>query len=283
MDVTEAKPPKKVQLTSSMLKMFSSCGVAFQRRWGERFGIGPTEEIIPPNVAMVTGICVHRSIEANLTSKMDTGSPISSEQVVDITRDAVQEEWDGGVMLHGYEGINPTKTLGETKDKTIRLAKLHHEKIAPQIVPLALEEPFVIILKNYPYNLSGRKDVREEGTIRDTKTSVNTSRLPAEGEVTMQMAMYALDEQNNERPLPRVITDGLIDYKSGAAIRQRFAVVTKLNFKHLYARIERAIETIEAIQKGHQAAMPCDPTHWGCTMRWCGYARTCPFWSGREK
>jgi len=283
MDEAKYKASKKVQLTSSMLRMFAGCGVAFQRRYGERFGIGPTEEIIPPGVAAIAGTGVHKSIEANLTAKMDTGEPISREQINDIARDAVRDEWDSGVMLHGYEAVNPTKTLGETQDKSIRLAGLHYSMLAPQIVPLALEEPFVIVLDNYPYNLSGRKDIREDGTIRDTKTSATSSTLPADGDVTMQMAMYALDEQVQGRPLPRVITDGLIDLKAGPALRQRSAVVTKLNFNPLYARIERAIETIEAIQSGHAAAMPCDPTHWGCTMRWCGYAPTCPFWSGREK
>ncbi len=91
--MTEPKP----QLHVSMLEQMSKCGVMFQRRFGARFGCWHTEEIIPPSVALVTGIAVHKAVQCDLTAKMTSGEQISDKESAAWASDEYDKVWSRGV------------------------------------------------------------------------------------------------------------------------------------------------------------------------------------------
>jgi hypothetical protein len=270
----------KPQLHISMIDQFARCGIQFQRRYGLRFGIWDKEEIIPPGVALVTGIAVHKAVEDNLKNKMATGHLLAAQQVQDSARDAVQGIWNEGVLLTEDESCQPDVTLGATIDQSVALAVLHHLVAAPKIDPAAIEEKFVISLKGYPYDLSGKKDVREKsGCLRDTKTAAATP--PQDAARTMQNAMYSLAEKVERGKYPETVTlDYLIKTKT-PKYEARMVKPDDAFVQPLLRRVERVTEIIEAVKAGKQALMPADPNHWCCRSAYCGYSATCPFFSGR--
>ncbi|MCK5604026.1 PD-(D/E)XK nuclease family protein [Candidatus Pacearchaeota archaeon] len=278
--VTE-RAKNKPQLHVSMLDMMSRCGVQFQRRYGARFGIGPEDEIIAPGIALATGISVHKAVEANLRNKMasEDHTMLMRGQVSAIARDVFQGIYEGGMMFSDDEAGDIKGVVGTAIDQTIALAELHYDNLAPAINPVAVEERFVIALDNYPYDLAGQKDVVEENAIRDTKTRANS---PPEGIArTMQFAMYALDTKIKTKFFPtQVIADCLVKTKTPKIV-SRSAVPDQSWIDPLFRRIERATEIIQSVKEGTGQFTPADPENWACTKKYCGYAATCPFASGK--
>jgi hypothetical protein len=86
----------KPQLHVSMVEMLSKCGIQFQRRYGHLFDCWHKAEIIPPSIALATGISVHKTIDANLNHKMDSdnGDLLPRGQIKDMARDEFNGIWD---------------------------------------------------------------------------------------------------------------------------------------------------------------------------------------------
>lgn len=270
---------QKPQLTNSMLDMMCRCGIQFQRRYGARFGCWHTEEIIPPGIALATGISVHRSVEENLKEKMKSNNLLSAEQIETIARDEFMNLWQAGIMLTDDEAADVKRTLGDNLDQTIKLARLHADSLAPHIQPVAIEEPFVINLNGYPYDLAGRKDIRTEKGIHDVKTKSVTP--PDDAARSMQMAMYAMSEKIERGKLPDLVElDFLIKTKMPKIVI-RMAKPSDAWIQPLLRRIEQMTKIIMAVKEGHIGFTPADPENWVCSKRYCGFSRTCPFWSGK--
>jgi len=269
----------KPQIHISMLDMMSRCGIQFQRRYGARFDCWHEEEILPPGIALVTGISVHKAVERNLKNKMETKSLLPRKEVASIAADSFYDLWDAGIMMTEDEAENFEKTRGTALDQTVKLSELHYDNLAPTIMPVAVEEKFVIHLNGYPYDLSGQKDIREKDCIRDTKTKATTP--PEDAARTMQMAMYALSEKIERKKLPaRVCIDFLIKTKTLKNVT-REAVPDSSWITPLMLRVERATEIIQSVKEGYGQFTPADPESWVCSEKYCGYAHNCPFWSGK--
>jgi len=268
----------KPQLHVSMMNMLFGCGVQFQRRYGARFDVWHQEEILPPGIALAVGISVDKSVTANMQSKLATGALMPAEMVAGIARDSFEGVWQGGMIFTEDEAINLKKTKGDGIDTAVALAGLHADDLAPKIMPVAVQEKFVIHLDGYPYDLSGTKDIRESNSIRDTKT---TNKTPdQDGARTLQMATYALAE-SVERALPeKVIVDYLVKNKV-PKIEVRECVPDMQMIDSAMRRIERAVKIIEAVKEGKSAFTPASNDDWKCSQKWCGFALSCPFWSGR--
>jgi len=269
------------QLHVSMLEMMSRCGIQFQRRYGARFDCWHEEEIMPPGIALVTGISVHKAVEANLRNKMIEGSQLlAREQVATIADDEFRGIWQGGVMLTEDEATNVNKTFGSAVDQTVALVLLHHDNLAPVINPVAIEEKFVILMGDgYPYDLAGKKDIREANGLRDTKTKAATP--PEDAARTTQGAMYSMAEIVAGRGMPkRWSLDFLIKTKTVKTVT-RVAIPDESWIKPLRRRIERAIDIIQSVKEGKGQFTPADPENWCCSKRYCGWHATCPYWSGK--
>lgn len=269
----------KPQLHQSMIDMMCKCGIQFQRRYGYRFGCWHQEEIIPPGTALATGSSVHKSVEVNLRNKMSTGALLPVEEVETAARDHFLGMASGNFLFTDEEALDVKATLGQGVDTTIALARLHYTELAPKIEPVAVEEPFVLELVGRPFDLSGQIDIRLDGAIRDTKTAKVS---PTEDAArSMQMGMYSLAYRAKNDVLPeKVYLDYLVKTKEPKLVT-REAVPDDGMVKTVLNRVQQATKIIQSVAEGKGEFTPADPTNWVCTEKFCGYARTCPYWSGR--
>lgn len=275
---------EKTQLHYSMLNQLGGCGEQFRRRYGFLFGWNDKPEIIPPGVALIIGIATHKSIESNLGNVISGNCHLSVEEVKEIAFAEASGLWQAEVFLNDEDTINIEKTKGDSIDMAVSLATLHRTEIAPKLFPSAVERKWVIKLDGYPVDLAGTIDIEEEvelgdGSklthIRDTKTA-GKSPTASDAESSNQLSMYALAKKVVDGKLPdRIFLDGLVKTKVPKVVTLE-TTRTEFQLQSLFRRIERAVEIIE---KG--AFMPCQPTDWHCSRKWCGYALTCKFWSGK--
>ena len=183
-------------------------------------------------------------------------------------------------MLTEDEAVNVNKAFGGAVDQTVALALLHHDNLAPIIKPVAVEEKFVILMgDSYPYDLAGKKDIREAGAIRDTKTKAAS---PPDGIArSLQMAMYSMAEKVAGRGLPKKVYLDFLVKTTTPKVVIREAVPDESWIGPLHRRIERAIKIIQSVKEGKGQFTPADTEHWCCSRRYCGWHATCPYWSGK--
>lgn len=277
----------KIQIHQSMIGMLYRCGEQFRRRYGARFGWAEKEEIIPPGVALITGIATHKSVERNLKSKIETGELLPIEAVKEVAYVEAAGLWTKEVTLNDDEVENKEKTREGSIDMSIALAGLHATELAPILNPKSVERKWVINLNDYPYDLAGTWDIEEEGSrhietekqsaiIRDTKTAAKSPVANAV-HLSEQLTMYSLAKTvcDNELP-PFVYLDTLVKTKTPKIIIQS-ARRTEHDHAVLMRRIERAMEIIE---KG--AFTPANTSDWICSSKFCGYFYSCPFASKQK-
>lgn len=278
---------EKPQLHQSMLDTLSHCGEQFRRRYGARFGIADKEEIVPPGTALIVGSAVHSGVEHNLRHYLENDhSYLPREQVEAITRDNVLGIWESeGVALSPDEAINVSITKGQTVDMAIGLVRLHYDKVAPTLHPHLVEHQFVLELPRYPFDLSGRIDMIEKDGeavgVVDVKTKGR--RMAANSWLSIQFMLYSLAVKKMQAigRLPDYVRyDVLLKNKTPL-----YAPVTGIPsedwLQPMFHRIERFAEILTAAKEGRMAFTPAKHEDWVCTEKWCGYARTCPFWTGR--
>jgi hypothetical protein len=269
----------KPQLHVSMLSTLSRCGIQFQRRYGKRFGVWDREEKIPPGAALVVGISTHQTVELNCRHLLENEALLSDEAVKQAARDFCANTMAGEMRLTPEESVDLNKTVGAAIDQTVALSYLHHRAIAPKLKPLAVEEPFVIEMNGYPIDLAGKIDLREDQVVRDVKTL--RARPPEGAARSMQFGMYSLAHKIHYNKLPaKIKLDALIKTKEPKALTIE-AVPDELWVNPLLFRIQRFCDIIDAVKSGKQAFTPAQPDDWVCSKKYCGYAETCQFWSGR--
>lgn len=260
----------------SEITMLESCGEQFRRRYGYKYGWNDKKEIIPPGIAIMIGIGTHKSVESNLKAKIKSGVLLDLEEVRDIARDSITGLWQQEVRLFDEEKENIKATKGASIDMAIALSALHATDLAPTLVPVSVERQWVIELQAYPYDLAGRIDIEETNAIRDTKTAGKTPPATT-ADKSEQLSMYALAKKVCDGTQPEIMyLDSLVKTKVPKIVIQE-TTRTEQDMQALLRRIERAIEIIEGGR-----FMPCKADDWRCSKRWCGFASTCKFFSGRE-
>jgi hypothetical protein len=258
------KVVQKPQLHVSALGMM--CMEAFRRRYMEG-------ESIPPGIALIVGTGTHKSVDANMHHKIETGELLATDAITDAARDGVNQAWDkDGVKLEPEElqlGIKVVR--GQAVDKAVRLATIHHKEKAPRINPTHAERPWTLEIKGYPLDLAGRIDIQEADSVRDTKTSGKT---PAENcaQKSLQLKAYALAVRILDGKAPsKVFLDYLIDTKVPKSASFEHEPDSE-DFQAVLNRIE-----IIAMAMQHGVFVPVEPTHWCCDPKYCGYYQTCRY------
>jgi len=256
---------EKPALHATDLRTLSMCPVRYEFRRVK--GI-----IAPPGIAMVVGTGVHKSVEHNMRSKMETGALVGISTLSDITRDSINEAFKQGVMLPKEEAARGAKVLrGEAVDKGVTLSSLHREELAPVIKPVAVERTWRLGLEGYPMDLTGTIDLQEKDAIRDTKTTGKTPPKDV-ADKSQQLTMYALGARYVDGKLPKKLhLDYLVHLKTPKA-KTLTTERTEGDLDLLLRRVESAIRLIE-----HGSFMPCDPENWWCSAKWCGYYDQCPY------
>lgn len=255
---------QKPALSISQLDMLSKCGEQYRRRYVER-------ERIAPGAALIVGKSVDKSVDVNMQSKIDTGTLVSSEQISDVARDTIAEEWDKGEVAI-VDGDTQEKARAGAIDKAVRLSLLHAKEAAPLIQPRIVQRNWRIDLQAYPVDITGKTDIEEiNGTIRDTKTSGKSPRQD-EAHVSDQLTMYALARRVIDGDAEvKVALDYLVDLKTPKFVA-RESIRKDDDFRVMLRRIETGIKAIES-----GIFVPARQADWWCSLKWCGYAPTCPY------
>jgi hypothetical protein len=264
------KPTTRPVVSYSRMSMLSRCGEQFRRRYVEH-------EVVPPDVSLAVGRAVDRAVSENLRSKMVGTGLKPAEEVADLARDAVEDEFRGEVVLSDEEASRGLRAVkGEAADKSIRLASCHARELAPAITPTAVQRWMAVDLSRlgYPAELVGIIDVQEGADrVRDTKTSAK-SPVAGAADQSLQLTTYGLAARVLDGKAPTALgLDFLVDSKSGAKSVTQQTSRSVEDYRSLLRRVERYLEVVE---KG--AFQPTNPDNWWCSTRFCGYATTCPFY-----
>ena len=280
----------KPQLHQSMLRSLTGCWPQFVYRYGKTFGIHDEYETRPFGLAAAAGIAVHAGVETGMKHKKKEKVKPEIGMLYDSTRDEITNQWDKGLHLYGDDSKGFEKSKGILVDRSIGLTKLYYTKVMDGITPKGIEEPFVITLKGYDFDLSGRIDTRVYAGIRDVKTKAGA---PDKGAAhTIQSYMYALAYKMRQKRNPDfVIFDYLSTFPTKAGFSfhtyQRSVKVGENFIDPLYRRIEQFATIIQLCKTQKvdplKVCPAADPSGWMCTKKYCPYADRCRFWSGRDE
>ena len=248
----------------------SSLGVNCMEQFRRRYIEG---EKIPPGIALIVGTGTHKSIDENLTHKINTGKLLPFDAARDAARDGVNIAWDAQeIKLTPDEAAQGVKAIrGQAIDKAVRLASVHYVAKAPVINPIAVERSWSLEIPGIQFDLVGRLDIQERDAIRDSKTTGKTPDADVAVK-SVQLKAYALAVKVIDGAQPsKVVLDYLIDTKTPKAM----SFEHKPDAEDFQVVLARADVLARAMQAG--IFVPVDPGHWCCCEKWCGYWQTCRY------
>ena len=263
----------------SRLAMIERCGEQYRRRYVEL-------EIIPPDLGLIRGRATHGGIHANVAHRIEEGEYLELEAVAQAASDSLDGELQGEFTLGAdYEELGLQKAKGFVLDEVIGLTTLHALRVAPKIEPTASELRFEIPSSDMlPVVLTGVIDILDgadqKERIRDSKTTRKSPNAGAAQEST-QLSMYELGYRAlRGRPSDGQVLDYLVRTPKKGELKY-VPLETQRGEQDLVSLIHR----IERAQTAADAGIfvPAPESAWWCDAKWCGYARTCPFYRGRPR
>lgn len=252
----------------SMLSMALRCGEQFRRRYMEG-------EIIPPNIAAARGTGVHTANKINLRQKIQTGRDLPVGDILDACRDGYVRALRGGVYLTREDAQKKHALLNEGLSDALRCARVYRDQVAPSIIPVSVEEPFLVDI-GLPLPLGGTMDHEQGDRIDDLKTS--SAKWPAgRAEREIQPVFYSLvhEREMGVRPAFRYHVMIARRGKGGNATSVDLQTIdTRATEPKYVALMHKLGLFIKMIERG--VFIPADPSSWACSPEWCGYYHTCP-------
>lgn len=218
-----------------------------------------------PGVAALVGRSVDKSVEHNLQNKIDNGILLAPDQIQDIARDTLNQEWIEGVLLSEEEKMEGDKKVkGQCIDKSVRLASLHYNKVAPIITPVKVARKWEIEVIGFPYSIIGIMDIQEENSIRDTKTS--KVKKTGAANKSEQLTIYALAGKILDKKEYKLFLDYLVDNKDPKTDIQE-TMRNQKDFERLFRKLEAVAEMLEK-----EVFPPCNSEiNYLCCPEYCGY------------
>jgi len=265
METVEAKNVKP-HLSHTQIDMFCRCGEAYRRRYIEG-------EIILPGVVLLEGKGVHGGAEVNFRQKITTHEDLPEKDIVDAAVAKFEAESAGGYALTPEEHARGVSAvLGEAKDTTVALARLHAQVQAPDYQPVAVEHATRIVLPHSSHDLLAITDLRDDqGRIVDFKTA-KKSLSQLDVDKSMQLTIYAAANMVDTGNLPsEVRLDVLVKNKTP----KRVVLTSTRAMTDIEVLANRINATLDAIAKG--VFTPCAVGSWNCSPKWCGYWAMCPY------
>lgn len=302
----------RLQIHYSSIDMLNICGIRFEFRYVKNMKI-------PPNAFMLAGKGTDRGVTADLNNKINTGELLELDELTDVVAQAVDEESqkEDLELTEEEKGKGLKQVIGETKDKAVRLIKVHHAEVAPGVKPAIVQRKFAIDMDGYlrerarqlyeeseaanPYykkilksqaralnalakrgvDFVGEIDIFEKdgdfNAIRDTKTSAKS---PSENAAAKseQLTAYALALNVLDGTLPKYVAlDYLIDLK-----REPKSVTCKSerDMEAIEVFLRRLTNAIHVLHTG--IFTPASPQDWHCSPQYCGYWNVCPYVQQRK-
>jgi hypothetical protein len=230
----------------------------------------PEKMKMPPGIALLTGGATHKGAEVNFLQKIETHADLPEKDIVEAAVEELKLQFKGEVHLDDFEKkIGKRKVKARTIDKVAALASLHAREQAPDYQPVAVEKKFHAAL-NDEWDIVGYADVITEDMIADFKTA-GKSKRQSDADMSEQLTTYYACE-----PKANLRLDVLVKTKTPK--RQILDTTrTPADVRRLELRYAAMIASVET-----GVFVPCDPSSWKCTRRFCGYVNICPYFSGRD-
>ena len=249
-------------LSASSVSTFLRCGLQWEFAYAKRVRR-------PPTVKQQLGIASHSAYEQDMLVKLATGDNAAEDVVLDVFSDEYDKAWQDG-FLNLKEDPDEEEDPASAKDQQIRVIQKQHREIAPLIVPVLVEEPFIYTVNGVTY--SGTMDLADsEKKVRDWK---NVSKKPSgDGGYTLGMVGYAIGYRHLMGVREsEVQIDFLVRYKKkepGYFPASSGGPISDEGISAFASTVERVYESI---MHGNFVANGLQNN--ACS--WCGYADICP-------
>ena len=253
----------------SMLNTAFKCGEQFRRRYIEN-------EIIPPGIAAGRGTGLHNASKVNLRQKIVTKTDLPLNDLKDATRDGFVHAFNNGIYLPKEDVSQKTKILNNGLEDALVCTEVYHSKVAPQIDPVSVEEPFKVDV-GLALPLAGTMDHESKPKIDDLKTTAKKWR---DGQINeeIQPVLYSMVHEYLTKIRPDFTYHIMISRrgKEGNLTSSDYQSQSyKAEDRHYLALIARINNFINMLKYG--SFPPCNQNHWGCDPKWCGYWYTCEY------
>ena len=259
---------KRPHVSPSQLGTFSKCGEQYRRRYINR-------EIIPPGIALIRGTAVHVSAEENFQQKMTTHEDLPVEKF----KASAAAAFDGRRQGEGYsltkeeESVGADKVLGKAKDQAVVMAEAVALKVAPRHQPVMVEEEQRISLPNQTHDLVVKMDlVNDRDEIPDLKTGKPKSVQDLIGSAEMRLYALAFHAKTG-RPAKRILYENVSD--KGAHVSSEMDLPRNPVEEFYPPAVNHVNFMLASIKAG--LFKPAPSGAWWCSLRFCGYAATCPY------
>lgn len=142
-------PKKREQIHQSFMSMLGICQLKAMFRY--KLGIRR-----PPMASMHVGTAVDASVTADLGCKIQTGELMKRDDVIDVCATTFESRESAEPFElepeEKKEGISKEQAKSEAKDKSVALAGLHYDKVAPILKPKHVARRFSINMDGWLRN-----------------------------------------------------------------------------------------------------------------------------------
>jgi hypothetical protein len=252
-------------LTQSMIGTFHRCPQQFERIYvnGER---------IPPGISARRGSGVHKGAELNHSYKLH----VDDDLPLDVLQDAARDEFvrlvkDEGVFIPRDDVAQKNKLLNDGLNAAIKLTALYHAEVAPAIHPALVEER-IEFDAGLPLILSGAIDVfTVDGWLPDLKTA-DKSKNQNFADSSVQLTFYAALIHHRTGNWPTKLSYEVLVNNVTAKLQSLETIRGASDFADLLPRLDVVCQQIFS-----GIFPPCEPGHWLCNPRWCGFYDSCRY------
>lgn len=266
-DFTDPDIPKGV-VSPGQYTLYVNCPRAYYKAY-------ILEEPRTFGVASSKGKVLHKGVELALIAKRDTGTALPYAEVLQ----AMSDKWDKEAeYIENWDDFTP----GGIKDAIMRNFYVYYEQALPKINPLKIESTFAMKMGTVP--VRGVIDLVEVGVKKNLTVDDNVvdDKLPEEKIVVdlktttktwaaqkirhdPQFTIYSIAEGTEQ-----VRIDFLVEQKRGIKYNPIETERKALDKRNVIEDLE---EMVYNVKKGFFPR--CDPTHWKCTPKFCGFYAKC--------
>lgn len=259
----------------SQISMHSRC----QEQWRRRYVEG---EIKPPGIAALVGGGMHKGAELACRHKADSGENMPADDVRDVAVAGFDARAEDGVHLGPEErSVGKQAVLGRGRDRAAAFGHYWGLVVQPVYVPLSeryIEWQWSIPLPRLGLDLVGVVDLVEASPsgaepvgVVDWKTGTR-KKSQRDTDTSIQLAAYSMVAEREFGRGGTAKFDQLVDSKAGTKWHQLSTDCGRADYERLLQRIVVFIKSVKA-----GVFVPCDPSEWICSRRWCGYAESCKY------
>lgn len=257
---------KKLIVSYTQISMYRRCGEQYRRRYIEK-------DVIPPGIALLKGGSVHKGAEYNYKQKIKTHLDLKPKEVIDYSVDTLERriEHEGLFLAPEEESVGKAKIVGEAKDRTVTMASVFMEKVAPVYQPKQVEYDKILHLEHSDYDLRCIIDLIDtRDQIVELKTSSRETwsqdKVDHNDQLTFQSLLY---EAEYKRPPEKLILENIRESSKD----NHDCFETRRTHDDYDRHIVRINRIVNGINKG--VFTPASEDSWACSPKFCGYWNTC--------